>query len=516
MAFHSLLIFIVLLNFTIGESIAARTNEELHWISVFPHTPMPKVLQDILPIPGRRMINNLEFGAYWDEENLDKESKTKNFPDNKGINDPESGVFGYDDSYGKLKVNDSPDNKGINDPEFGAYGYDDSYAKFKVNDSPDNKGINDPDSSYGYASYSSFKVKDNTERKFIKEDSPDNKGVNDPGFGDFGYQYTIPKNENNSDKKFNIEDSSASKGVNNPKTATAPYKKGVNDPGFGDFGYQYTTPKVEDNSNNESDIDDSPNSKGINDPEFGAYGYDDSYTAPNKKVNRKALRGQSRHENTATKETIYFFQETLLPGTKLNLPRLLQKSPMATFLPQQIAESLAPMSNDNLPQILHNFSLKAESKAAVYVEVAVKNCERDEMKGEAKYCATSLESFVDSGVSVLGKNIRLLWHELAEETKNPMFTIRRGVRRMGENNIVCHKMKYPYAVYLCHSIEKTEVYKVPLVSEDGTKANAMAACHKDTSAWSPNHMAFKILKVKPGSVPICHFFGRDTLVWIPN
>ncbi|XP_038993724.1 BURP domain protein RD22-like [Hibiscus syriacus] len=365
-----------------------------------------------------------------------------------------------DDSDKKPNTKDSPDSKGINDPEFGAYGYDDSYAKSNTKDSPDNKGINDPEfGNYAYDdSYAKPKTEDNSDKNSNTEDSLVNKGVNDPGFGDFGYQYTKSKSEDDLDS------------------------------GFGDFGYQYTKSKTQYNSNKGYDTEKLP-------------------------VNRKALRG---HENTAIKETIYFFQETLLPGTKVNLPRILQKSPMATFLPRQIEESLAPMSNDKLPEILNNFSLKAESKGAVYVEVAVKNCERDEMKGEAKYCASSLESFVDLGVSVLGKNIRLLWHELAEETKNPMFTIGHGVGHMGGNSVVCHKMKYPYAVYLCHSIEKTEVFKVPLVSEDGTKANAMAVCHKDTSFWSPNHLAFKILKIKPGTVPICHFLGRDTLVWIPN
>ncbi|KAK8543383.1 hypothetical protein V6N12_015933 [Hibiscus sabdariffa] len=342
------------------------------------------------------MVNNLEFGAFWDGDNLDKESKMKNFENNK------------DGSNNK----NSSGNKGIDDSNFSNYAYDDLNTNFQI------------------------------------EDSPDNKGINDPEFGAYGY-----------------DDS-------------------------------YTESKIEDNLEKKSNSGEFPGNRGINDPEFGAYGV--------------AVKIQQQ------RRPFFFFQETLFPGTKVNLPRLLQKSPTATFLPQQIAESLAPMSNDNLPEILKNLSLKAESKGAVYVQVAVKNCARDEMEGEAKYCAASLESFVDSGVSVMGKNIRLLWHELAEGTKNPMFTIGPGAGEMGENNIVCHKMKYPYAVYLCHSIEKTEVYKVPLVSDDGTKANAMVACHKDTSAWSPNHVAFKILKVKPGSVPICHFLGRDTLVWIPH
>ncbi|OMO54411.1 hypothetical protein COLO4_36498 [Corchorus olitorius] len=105
---------------------------------------------------------------------------------------------------------------------------------------------------------------------------------------------------------------------------------------------------------------------------------------------------------------------------------------------------------------------------------------------------------------------------LGKGLNNPLVRIDRGMGDMGENNIVCHKMQYPYAVYLCHSIKKTIVYDVPLIGVDGTKVNAVAVCHLDTSAWSPKHVAFQFLKVKLGSVPICHFLGRDTIVWVSN
>ncbi|KAK8649700.1 hypothetical protein V6N13_139366 [Hibiscus sabdariffa] len=334
------------------------------------------------------------------------------------------------------------------------------------------------------------------------------------------------------------------KGVMDPvfsDTEDSPDNKGIDDPVFGAYWYDYSykKSKTEDDADKKSDTDgdDSPANKGIDDPVFGAYWYDYSYkksktrddsskdsnteteNSPTNKeytpvVNRKALGGQSKQENTATNETIYFLQKTLFPGTKVNLPRLLEKRDMTTFLPQQIADTL-PMSDDKLlPEILKNFSLKAESKGTSYVKIALTNCARDDMRGETKYCASSLESFVDSGVALLGMNIRLIWHELGDETKNPSFTIGKA-RKMGEKNIVCHKMKYPYAVYLCHSIEKTVVYKVPLVSDDGTKAEVVSVCHLDTSAWSPNHMAFRTLGVEPGTVPVCHFLARDTLVWIP-
>lgn len=129
---------------------------------------------------------------------------------------------------------------------------------------------------------------------------------------------------------------------------------------------------------------------------------------------------------------------------------------------------------------------------------------------------TSLKSFIDLSVSKLGKNIQLLANEVENETKSPLFTIGNGVQKMGEKgNIVCHSMRYPNVVFLCHSINKTVVYKVPLIGTDGRKkANALAVCHKDTSSWSPRHPSFRILSVKPGTVPICHFLLRDTLVWV--
>ncbi|XP_021279204.1 LOW QUALITY PROTEIN: BURP domain-containing protein 8-like [Herrania umbratica] len=439
---------------------------------------MPKVLQDILPRPGQstifrgqvapdqKGINDPEFGAYWYGDNSGKNSKGEDAPSNKGVNDPEFGAYWYGDNSNKeSKGEDAPSNKGVNDPEFGAYWYgDNSNKESKGEDAPANKGVTDPEfGAYWYG--------DNSNKESKGEDAPANKGVNDPEVGAYAYD---------PEYKGSVK---VSKGVNEPQS------RGEN----------------------------APSNKGPNDPEFGNYAYDSEYKGLVKESrgNINSSGRKSKTDNTAVKETIYFLPKDLLPGKKVNLPRLVQKRDRGTFLPHLIAESI-PLSSDKLPEILKNFSLKDESRDANNVKITVKNCERAEMKGEEKYCATSLESFVDMSVSMLGKEIRLLSNELRKETKNPLFTIARAVRNMGENDIVCHKMKYPYAVYLCHSIKKTVVYKVPLVGTDGTKANAVAVCHKDTSAWSPNHIAFKVLKVKPGAVPICHFLGRDTLVWVPN
>ncbi|OMO52541.1 hypothetical protein CCACVL1_29190 [Corchorus capsularis] len=212
---------------------------------------------------------------------------------------------------------------------------------------------------------------------------------------------------------------------------------------------------------------------------------------------------------------VYFLESALHPGKKMNLKDVVQKPTKAAFLPRPMAESI-PFSIQELPQIYKYYSLEPKSAEANLLKETIENCERPAIQGEAKYCATSLETFIDLGVSKMGKNIQLLSNELEKETENQEFSISQGVKMMGESEIVCHKMKYAYAVFLCHSIDETAVYRVPVVGADGTRAIALAVCHKDTSAWNPKHLAFQVLKVKPGTIPICHFLARETLVWISS
>ncbi|XVF19331.1 hypothetical protein REPUB_Repub11eG0101300 [Reevesia pubescens] len=218
--------------------------------------------------------------------------------------------------------------------------------------------------------------------------------------------------------------------------------------------------------------------------------------------------------NAPTNNDVYFFESELHPGRKMNIKVLTEKLSKAAFLNRPVAESI-PFSSQKFPEILKYFSVEAKSEEANLLKETIENCERPAIEGEEKYCAASLESFIDLGVSKLGKDIQLLSNELEKETENQEFTIGKGVKMMGESEIICHKMNYAYAVFLCHSIDKTAVYTVPLVGADGTRARALAVCHKDTSAWNPKHLAFQVLKVKPGTVPICHFLARETLVWVP-
>ncbi|WVZ51154.1 hypothetical protein U9M48_002322 [Paspalum notatum var. saurae] len=79
--------------------------------------------------------------------------------------------------------------------------------------------------------------------------------------------------------------------------------------------------------------------------------------------------------------------------------------------------------------------------------------------------------------------------------------------------VACHRMPYPYAVFSCHTTTAA-LYAVTLAgAEDGTKAEAMTACHKDASPgifWP----TYKKLGVAPGTVPVCHFLPQDSMLWM--
>ena len=108
--------------------------------------------------------------------------------------------------------------------------------------------------------------------------------------------------------------------------------------------------------------------------------------------------------NAPTDKDIFFFESELHPGKKMNLKDLIKKASKATFLPHSVAESI-PFSTQKFPEILKYFSLETKSAEANLLKQTIENCERPAIEGEEKYCATSFESFVDSIVSKLGKNI---------------------------------------------------------------------------------------------------------------
>jgi hypothetical protein len=223
-------------------------------------------------------------------------------------------------------------------------------------------------------------------------------------------------------------------------------------------------------------------------------------------------RGDKKSLNSALPDSTIFYQyDDLHPGKKMKV-LFTDSGTKVSFLPRQVAESI-PFSSDKIPEILKYFALEVNSKEAQVIREEIGGCEEPKMEGEDKYCATSLESLIDFTVERLGQNVRVL---STEAGKKQEYTVSAEVRMIGDHKAaVCHKMRYPYAVHYCHVIADTEVDEVPLVGADGTRVKAVTVCHLNTSAWSPDHMAFEVLKIKPGPA-VCHFIDSDTLVWVPN
>ncbi|KAL3498376.1 hypothetical protein ACH5RR_041108 [Cinchona calisaya] len=210
---------------------------------------------------------------------------------------------------------------------------------------------------------------------------------------------------------------------------------------------------------------------------------------------------------------LFFLQKDLHRGTSMNL-QFVKSANTASFLPRKIADSI-PFSSNYVPEIFNQFYVKPESLEAEIITKAIKECEEPGIKGEEKYCATSLESMVDFSTSKLGKNVQAVSTEAEKDIKAQKYGI-VDVKKLNDNAkaVACHKQNYAYAVFYCHTTQTTDAYMVSLVGADGKKAKVVAVCHKDTAGWNPKHLAFQVLKVKPGTVPVCHFLPEDHVVWV--
>lgn len=212
---------------------------------------------------------------------------------------------------------------------------------------------------------------------------------------------------------------------------------------------------------------------------------------------------------------LFFLEKDMKPGSHMTL-HFTQSTNGATFLPREEADPL-PFSSNKMTDILRAFAIQPDSEEAHIMEDTVKECEAKGIQGEQKHCATSLESMVEYATSTLGKNTKAISTQVNEEKHKVRYTI-SGVRKVGGDDkvVACHKKNYVYAVFYCHRTKATSAYVLSLASADGSTTKAVAVCHKDTSAWNPKHLAFKVLNVKPGSVPICHFLPEDHIVWVPD
>lgn len=162
---------------------------------------------------------------------------------------------------------------------------------------------------------------------------------------------------------------------------------------------------------------------------------------------------------------------------------------------------------------LHKHSdIQPSTSESFGILVWSKLCGKLDAIGEDKFCATSLESMIGFAISKLGKDIKVISSSFAP---NQDKYIVEEVNKVGEKAVMCHRMNSENVVFYCHQINATTTYMVPLVSSDGTKAKALTVCHHDTRGMDPN-VLHEVLKIKPGTLPVCHFVGNKAIAWVPN
>lgn len=217
---------------------------------------------------------------------------------------------------------------------------------------------------------------------------------------------------------------------------------------------------------------------------------------------------------------VYFNLEDLKIGNKIPIYFSLKntsKSPH--LLPRDESDSI-PFSLSHLPKILDFFSFPKHSPQAKAMENTLSECEDKPLRGETKFCATSLESMLDStrGAFGLDANFKVLTTNFVSEHSVDLqnYTILEEVEEVvTPRMLACHTMPYPYRVYYCHGQESDhKLFNVKFEGENGERVDAFGVCHMDTSQWDPDHVAFKVVGTWPGAGPVCHFFPAENLIWV--
>ncbi|CAN6329103.1 unnamed protein product [Urochloa humidicola] len=217
-------------------------------------------------------------------------------------------------------------------------------------------------------------------------------------------------------------------------------------------------------------------------------------------------------------EDLFFFEKsleigstrsTVIPLTGLNPP----------FLHHEASKSI-PFSPRNLTSII-NMLAPASFTMIDDISFTLHRCENpteQAINGEKAGCSTSIESYLDLIVSILGTSqARAFSADVPKEgIVSQRYTI-ASVRLLthSQSILVCHDMAYPYKVFYCHMSFPTRVYQAKLVSEvNGSSLDALVVCHLDTSSWDPEHVFFKLMHVKPGQTTACHYLNRGSMVWV--
>ncbi|XP_047181735.1 BURP domain-containing protein BNM2A-like [Vigna umbellata] len=247
---------------------------------------------------------------------------------------------------------------------------------------------------------------------------------------------------------------------------------------------------------------------------------DDKKKEKGKKYKSEKIIESDNHKHMAPELNVFFTPDDLKVGKIMPIyfsKKNSSKSPK--FLTREETD-MVPFSSKHLPYLLKFFSIPKHSPQAKAMKYTLKQCEFENMEGETKFCATSLESLFDFAHYLFGSNTQfkvLTTVHLTNSTAVLQNYTVSEVKVISVPNVIgCHPMPYPYAVFYCHSQQSdTRLYEVLVKGENGGRVQAAAICHMDTSKWDRDHVSFRVLKVEPGTSPVCHFFPSDNLVMVP-
>ncbi|XP_051151568.1 BURP domain protein RD22-like [Andrographis paniculata] len=175
--------------------------------------------------------------------------------------------------------------------------------------------------------------------------------------------------------------------------------------------------------------------------------------------------------------SLFFFEKDLRPGNKLNA--------------QFVDSDAAPVASS--PEY--------------------SDCERSaRSSSDEGVCANSLKSMADFAVSKLGKDVQAMTTAVEDSGEMKEYEIVAVNKMDGDQGAVaCHLQD---SAYYCHVANPTVAYQVSMVGGDGSKAEAAAACHEDTSEWNPETFALKAVKAEPGEESVCHFMPMGDVAWV--
>jgi hypothetical protein len=191
-------------------------------------------------------------------------------------------------------------------------------------------------------------------------------------------------------------------------------------------------------------------------------------------------------------------------------------SSLPHFLPREEADSI-PFSVKEFSNLLQLFSISQHSPQAKAIKSTLDVCESKPIL-EVKFCATSLESMVDSVRAIFGSQAPFKALSTTRFTKSDTllqnYTFLEVKELSTSMTVACHDLPYPYAVFYCHDLGETKVFEILVGGERGERATAFFICHMDTSSFTPDHIAFRVLGIKPGTSPVCHYIFPQGLLWV--